>query len=286
MVIPHDASGRTYSLRIPALWVKIAVGLTIGSLLVVGSSVVYSSLLSRRLVHYYKAIAKNREQQQMINTFSQQTERVQQAISELIQKDNELRKLLGLKGWRSKIKLTNSFQEKTERISENLKVADQKLVERKESLEELKAWVHTVRQRYASTPSQWPLYGNIVSRFGYRIYPWRGFHSGLDISGAYGTPIRVTANGVVSYVGWRSGYGRTVIVNHGYGVSTLYAHCSRYAVKTGQNVGKGQIICYVGNTGYTTGPHLHYEVRKWDRAVNPVAYLDLNILTASRAWRE
>jgi murein DD-endopeptidase MepM/ murein hydrolase activator NlpD len=286
MVIPHDARGKTFSIRIPVFAVYLAIGITIFSVAVVGSSMVYTSLLSRRLVNYRNTMVRNREQQQVIGVFSRKTKQVHQAISELIQKDNELRKLLGLKHWKSKIKLSMALnpQEDTNEISKELELANLKLAEKRESFEELKEWVSTVRRRYSSTPSRWPIYGRIVSRFGYRVYPWRGFHTGLDISGRYGAPIRATADGVASYVGWRRGYGRTVMVNHGHGITTLYAHCSRYAVDSGQKVRKGQVICYVGNTGYTTGPHLHYEVRKWSRPVNPVTYLNLNILTASRIW--
>ena len=288
MIVPHDPNRRTVSIKIPVLWVQAAVILSIFSVVVVGSSIVYSSLLSRRLVYYSRTLAKNREQQKVIDSFVQRTKKVNQAILELVREDNNLRKLLGLKSWKSKIKLyagTDKFQEKTEQISNEFEMADQKLAERRKSLEELKKWVSVVRRRYASTPSRWPIHGRIVSRFGYRIYPWRGFHTGLDISGLYGAPIRAAANGVVSFAGWSRGYGRTVIIKHGYGVSTLYAHSSRYAVKSGQRVKKGQIICYIGNTGYVTGSHLHYEVRKWNRPTNPVTYLNLNILTASRIWR-
>ncbi|MFC1568291.1 M23 family metallopeptidase [Candidatus Margulisiibacteriota bacterium] len=288
MVIPHDADGRTFNLRIPAVAVYLTVALALFSLAVVGSSVVYSTLLTRRLVNYSNTMARNREQQQVIGIFSRKTREVHQAISELIRKDNELRKLLGLKHWKSRINLSLAINphEKDLEISKQLEMADLKLAEKRQSFDELKKWVSTVRKRYAATPSRWPIYGRLVSRFGYRVYPWRGFHTGLDISGRYGSPIRSTADGVVSYVGWRQGYGRSVIIDHGHGVTTLYAHSSRYAVKTDQKVRKGQVICYVGNSGYTTGPHLHYEVRKWGRPVNPVTYLNLNILTASRIWRE
>ncbi len=289
MVIPHDA-GRAISIKVPVFWIYAAAFLAIFSILVVGSSFVYSSVLSRRLVHYSKAVVKNREQQKVIDSFAQETKRVNEAISELVGEDNYLRRLLGLKSWTTKIKLSSNakrpkFQEKVEQIAHELKVADQEIGERKKSFEELKKWVNEIRARYASTPSRWPVYGRIVSRYGYRIYPWRGFHTGIDISERYGAPVRATADGVVAFVGWRRGYGKTVMINHGYGVSTLYAHNSRYSVKVGQRVSKGQIVSYIGNTGYATGPHLHYEVRKWNRPVNPVAYLDLNILTASKIWR-
>ncbi|MFC1571845.1 M23 family metallopeptidase [Candidatus Margulisiibacteriota bacterium] len=285
MVIPHDASGKPISLRIPAFFVYAAIGATLFSVLVVGSSIVYSSMLTRRLAHYHKAVVKNQEQQKVIASFSHETAKVNKAITELVQEDNKLRKMLGLKSWKSKIKLSQKYEEKSEQISHELNAADKKIVERRKSLTELKAWVNTVRQRFANTPSRWPIYGRLVSRFGYRVYPWRGFHTGIDISGSYGAPVRTTADGTVSFVGWRRGYGKTVIINHGYGKSTLYGHNSRFAVEKGQKVNKGQVICYVGNTGYTTGPHLHYEVRKANKPVNPVSYLNLNILSASKIWR-
>ncbi len=286
MVIPHDAQGRTFSLRIPVFAIRAAIFLTICSFFVVGSSVVYSSLLSRRLVHYYQTIARNRQQQQVIYGFSQETKKVHKAISELVEHDNELRKLLGLESWKTKIRLSQNFDEKSAEVEYDLKMADRRLEEKNKSLAELKKWVSEVRARYVNTPSRWPLFGRVVSRFGYRVYPWRGFHTGLDISGRYGAPIRVTADGRVTFAGWQKGYGRTIMVDHGYGKTTLYGHCSSLAAKVGQNVKKGQVVAYVGNTGYSTGPHLHYEVRNAGRPVNPVAYLNLNILTASRTWRK
>ncbi len=291
MIVPHDARGGTISFKVPALWVYTGVSLLVFAMLVVGSSLVYSSLLSRRLVSYYTAIAKNREQQKVINSFSRETEKVNKAILELSDRDNELRRMLGLRSWQSKMRLPNNgwFSErlngKKGSIFDELKLADRKLQERKASLTELKGRVETVRQRFSATPSRWPLYGRIASFFGYRVFPWSGFHSGIDIDNNYGAAIKSTADGVVTFAGWQNGYGRTVIVDHGYGISTLYGHCSRFAVKAGQPVKKGTVICYVGTTGYTTGPHVHYEVRRNDRAVNPMAYLDMNLLTACRIWR-
>ena len=291
MIIPHDARGGTISLKVPALWVYTGISLLVFSFLVVGSSLVYSTLLSRRLVNYYTAIAKNREQQKVINSFSRETEKVNKAILELSDRDNELRRMLGLRSWQSKMRLPNNgwYSEQVNgrksSIFDELKVADRRLQERNASLTELKDRVETVRQRFSSTPSLWPLYGRIASFFGYRVFPWSGFHSGIDISGSYGTAVKATADGVVTFAGWQNGYGKTIVVDHGYGVSTLYAHCSRFSVNQGARVKKGEVICFIGNTGYTTGPHLHYEVRRNDRAVNPMAYLDMNLLTACRVWR-
>lgn len=288
MIVPHDAQGRTISLKIPASWLKAAFFLTLFSILLVGSSIVYSTLISRKLLNYANTLTHSRQQQVVINDLSDKTSKVNQAIDELARKDNELRKMLGLKNWESKVKLTTeqiSPEGKTRKVSLEFDLADAKLAERRQSLKELEEWVAVVRSRFAQTPSTWPIFGRIASYFGYRVHPWRGVHTGIDISARFGSPVRATAAGVVSFVGWEKGYGKTVKIDHGLGVSTLYGHNSSYAVRVGQKVNRGQIVSHVGMTGWTTGPHVHYEVRRGGRPVNPMAFLDLNIVSASRIWR-
>ena len=285
MVVPHDAEGRPISLKIPAGWLRAASFLTLFSLLLIGSTIVYSTILSRKLVSYADTMSRNHQQEVVINSFSDQTSRVSRAIEELVQQDNELRKLLGLKGWESKIKISSALvSPEANKVSREIELAKARLAERQKSFDELKSWVGLVRSRFAATPSTWPIYGRLSSLFGYRVYPWRGRHTGIDITAHYGAPARATAAGVVAFIGWRSGYGKTVEIDHGNGITTLYGHNSAFAVRAGQRVGKGQIVSYVGMTGWTTGPHLHYEVRRWSRPVNPMAYLDLNIISASRLW--
>ncbi|MGH9413890.1 MAG: M23 family metallopeptidase [Terriglobales bacterium] len=125
-------------------------------------------------------------------------------------------------------------------------------------------------------PDIWPVRGRITSSFGERIDPFLGegaFHAGIDIAVPFGTAVHVTADGLVAFAGIEDGYGRTVIVDHGHGVQTLYAHLSAFAVAVGQRVDRDEIIGYVGETGRTTGPHLHYEVRIHHAPVNPYSYL-------------
>lgn len=121
-----------------------------------------------------------------------------------------------------------------------------------------------------------PINGRVSSEFGYRIHPISGvrkLHAGMDIGGGNGTPIGAAGAGTVIYAGWRGGYGNTVIVDHGGGIATLYAHQSRVGSSVGQSVSAGQVIGYVGSTGYSTGPHLHWEVRVNGTPVNPRGYL-------------
>lgn len=122
----------------------------------------------------------------------------------------------------------------------------------------------------------WPINGEITSPYGWRVHPIFGhsiFHSGLDIGGDYGDPIRAADSGVVSYSGWIRGYGYTVMIDHGNGIVTLYGHNQELAVSVGQRIEKGEIIAYCGSTGNSTGPHCHFEVRVNGQTVNPLNYL-------------
>ena len=135
-------------------------------------------------------------------------------------------------------------------------------------------------QQQASTPSivapsgsgvlGWPVSGPVTSGFGIR---WGRMHEGIDIAVGVGTAVRAAAAGTVIYAGWMSGYGNLVVVDHGNGLSTAYAHNSSLAVGVGQSVSAGQLVSYSGNTGNSTGPHVHFEVRVNGSAVDPLGYL-------------
>jgi murein DD-endopeptidase MepM/ murein hydrolase activator NlpD len=128
----------------------------------------------------------------------------------------------------------------------------------------------------AYAPNVWPVHGIVTSSFGARLDPFNGegaFHTGVDIAGNKGDAVRAPADGTIVKAGMGTGYGREVIVDHGHGISTLYAHLSGFAVVAGQDVRRGDILGYVGSSGHSTGPHLHYEVRIHDTPVNPSKYL-------------
>jgi murein DD-endopeptidase MepM/ murein hydrolase activator NlpD len=116
----------------------------------------------------------------------------------------------------------------------------------------------------------WPVSGPITSGYGYR---WGRLHEGIDIAVPEGTPIRAAASGTVIIAGWTGGYGNYTCIDHGGGLSTCYGHQSGYAVSAGQSVVQGQIIGYSGNTGSSTGPHLHFEVRINGASTDPLGYL-------------
>jgi murein DD-endopeptidase MepM/ murein hydrolase activator NlpD len=120
----------------------------------------------------------------------------------------------------------------------------------------------------------WPVAGRITSGFGYRVHPilrFSRFHSGVDFGAGWGTPIVAAADGQVVGAGWHGGYGRQVRIAHGGGIVTSYSHMSQIAAEPGSLVRAGQVIGYVGSSGFSTGPHLHYEVLANGRPVNPLS---------------
>ena len=138
--------------------------------------------------------------------------------------------------------------------------------------------------RASAAPSLWPVEGRVTSSFGERIDPFNGegaFHRGVDISTWYGHSIVAPADGVVRYADFMSGYGRLIEVDHGNGIQTRYGHMSSFAVAAGQSVRRGQVIGYVGSSGRTTSPHLHYEVRIHQTPVNPYKYLRTTVAKAA-----
>ena len=141
---------------------------------------------------------------------------------------------------------------------------------------ELYKFFENQKMLLASTPSIWPAKGWLSSRFGYRISPFTGkkeFHKGLDIATRSGNPVIAPADGVVSRIGCDHGYGNLLSLKHGYGLMTRYAHLQKILVKKGQYVKRGETIALVGNSGRSTGPHLHYEVHLNKVAVNPLRYI-------------
>ena len=149
---------------------------------------------------------------------------------------------------------------------------------KKADLENLLNAIENENYRRAYTPSVWPTSGGYISSyFGGRSNPFDGYssdwHSGIDIANNYGAPVYASASGYVNFSGWYGGYGRYVEINHDFGFKTAYAHMSSLAVSSGSYVEKGDIIGYVGSSGNSTGPHLHFEVRRYGEEVNPLNYV-------------
>ncbi|RMG52016.1 MAG: M23 family peptidase [Acidobacteria bacterium] len=155
----------------------------------------------------------------------------------------------------------DSFANELDRVAAHLKLLRENL------------WAERAR----TTPNGWPARGHVTSGYGLRRNPFGPgyeFHAGVDIASLPGRPVRATADGVVIYAGYRGGYGKLVVVDHGRGWRTFYGHLSRIHVKVGQAVRRGQTLGRVGRTGRSTGAHVHYEVRIHDRPIDPAKFLD------------
>ncbi|MDD5656140.1 MAG: M23 family metallopeptidase [Elusimicrobia bacterium] len=161
------------------------------------------------------------------------------------------------------------------------------------SFQEIAWYIGNQRSLLQATPSIWPTSGQLTSLFGYRISPMQRFegdvgeyHQGVDIADKPDTLIYATANGTVRFAGWSHGYGQMIVIDHGYGISTLYAHTSKSLVKTGARVARGQAIGYMGTTGRSTGAHLHYEIWRQGRPVNPMGFLKVRSAGDPLGWAQ
>ncbi|QSQ24279.1 M23 family metallopeptidase [Pyxidicoccus parkwayensis] len=145
-----------------------------------------------------------------------------------------------------------------------------------QSLQELQAYFQDQKSMLASTPSVWPARGWVTSDFGQRLDPYtadRVMHAGLDIAAPHGKEVYSPSDGTVVFAGLEGGYGNVLVIDHGYGIKTRYGHLSKMLVKAGDHVKRGALIAAVGNTGRSTGPHLHYEVRVNGIPQNPRKFI-------------
>jgi len=182
---------------------------------------------------------------------------------------------------RLSLKYDENIDNQFKNMQLRVKDVEYKITLQEEELTKLNEYINSQTALLASTPSIAPVTGWVTSRFGYRRDPFTGkrdLHDGLDIATRTGTTIIAPADGIVIYTGYKPGYGMLVVIDHGYGITTRYGHCSKFYVVHGDKVKRGMPIAAVGNTGRSTGPHLHYEVRINGVAVNPEKFiLDIDL---------
>jgi murein DD-endopeptidase MepM/ murein hydrolase activator NlpD len=162
-------------------------------------------------------------------------------------------------------------------LKENLKQIQAEFQSSSQQLSVLEAMLFEQELELKSQPTTRPTDGFITSGFGYRMHPvlgGRAHHDGIDFDAKIGDPVRSAGNGLIKYAGWKSGYGNVVEIDHQNGYITVYAHNSTFLVKAGDVVLAGQVVAKAGSTGRSTGPHVHFEVHKNGRSVNPRTYLD------------
>ena len=258
MIVPHSKS-KLLRLRIPlALLVAVPVLWGFGTFYVVSVGV---------------QTAKYSEMSRKLSYFSSELLEMRSTLSSLQTADGEFRRLFSLKSKKKVLEAVSTNETGTL----DLELLKKQVAEAMASVAEIRRYIREERDTYFATPLGWPAPGALSSGFGTRASPQTGepaFHSGLDIRVPSGTPVKVTADGIVIVSGWVGGNGNIVVVEHGHDFSTAYAHNTQNLVKVGQRVKRGDTIAVSGATGNATGPHLHYEVWKRGVPTDPISFLE------------
>jgi len=286
LLIPHDN-------RRP-LRTSASIGLICSVLFMWVFSIACSVFIISREIDYRETLKANRLLREKAEYFARSLTKERDLICELKEIDTKLRGLLHMKNPQDIIELGGiggpsiddqfslaSISQNGNGLSEesfqmNLKEMEREAWERKQSFHEINDFLAYQRSLLLSTPSIWPTFGRVTSDYDWRRHPLTGrreFHYAVDIANLNGTPVRATADGIVVLTGWQGTYGRCVMIDHGHGFSTRYAHNSTILVKPGEKVKRGQILALIGNTGIGTAPHLHYEVWYQGKPVNPLLYV-------------
>lgn len=257
MLIPHD-SKRTINLKLPSIGVVTSVALWL-----VGS--VYVVAVAIDTIEYYRMKEK-------LGLYATQLTELKSTITSLKRAESEFARILSFK---SRDKILENVDTKVNTYdagSVDINILKDQIQKTVDTVGAIGEFLREQKDIYMATPKGWPVSGRITSDFGQRENPRYGgdeFHSGIDISTSTGSPVKATAEGVVSFSGWSGGNGNLVVIEHGLGFSTFYAHNSSNLVAVGKRVKRGDVIAYSGSTGNSTGPHVHYEVWRSGKSVNP-----------------
>jgi murein DD-endopeptidase MepM/ murein hydrolase activator NlpD len=258
MLVPHSRT-KPVSFRIPLAGIFVSV-----LMFLLGTAFMIS--ISVRAMEYHTM-------KERLSRMTAQVQEMKSTMHSLKLAEAELRKLFGLKSKKDVLEAA-SFADTG---SLDMDVLNKQIHEAMESATDIRKYIGEQRDLYLATPVGWPVEGAVSSGYGHREHPMSGkpnFHSGTDISVPQGTSVKATADGIVSFSGWTAGSGNTIVIEHGHGFSTAYAHNQRNLVKVGQRVKRREAIAASGSTGVSTGPHVHYEIWKNGHHVNPAAYLE------------
>lgn len=259
--------------------VVIALGIALG---VLGHMAIQNEAQKQELAEYKQT---KQEQAQKIQELQQMAEKNQKQLAYLSKLEDQVRSQMEKSGAQLPPKSDASVYAgkggaslgSASEVNVMLEQEKNISLQAKAKAEDFKKLLGAIKNenyRRDATPSQWPTDGGYISSpFGGRPNPFSGYgrdwHPGIDIAVDYGTPVYASAAGYVEQSGWYGGYGKYVRLSHDFGYETAYGHMSRLAVSAGSFVKKGEVIGYVGSTGYSTGPHLHFEVMKYGEQVNP-----------------
>jgi murein DD-endopeptidase MepM/ murein hydrolase activator NlpD len=257
LLVPHSRT-RPVSVRVPVVAVAASVCLfLIGTVFVVSVSV--------RAVEY-------RRMEERLSLVSAEFLEMKGTMLSLKQAEKDFRKLFSLK---SKSAVLESA-DPGDAGSLDMEVLREQIEAAMQSVSEIRGYIAEQKDIHLATPFGWPVAGTISSSYGYRnhpVYEERKFHTGVDLSVPSGSTVKATADGIVSFAGWTENSGIVVVAEHGHGFSTAYAHNRKALVRVGQRIARGDAIAMSGSTGVSTGPHVHYEIWRNGRHMNPAGFL-------------
>ena len=287
IVIPH-ASPQLHKLKLPVRTLHLLGGIGILSFFVVVALGFNYAKMAFKAADYDKLQTENTDlkiQKKNLEVVTlklgeklSNLESISAKIQTLIENDNLAKrsKLNGPAIGGSKVDYTTAELLRSANLQDGLDLLKGRTAEMESQLSMLEQVAVKRATQLLYTPNIWPVRGAITSHYGNRPDPFSGeaeLHLGLDISALYNTQIHAPADGVILYASRKAAYGNLLIIDHGNGLTTRYGHLARPLVKVGQSVKRGDIVGLVGTTGRTTAPHLHYEVRRNDRPINPRTYL-------------
>lgn len=281
IIVPH-AKARFRRIQVPVKLMKWAGGVAGILALAVLGIVIHYSWISVKLYELHRLRAENSALVAKAKDYEENAGKLQSKMERLQTMVTKLGVMAGLEqslpdsrvGGVGGVPSTESFAPTLEVGS--LGTMDRNVSTLTERSARLEAFYRDQTALLSSTPSVWPVRGYLSASFGNRLDPFTGqrdFHSGIDISTPTGTRVHAPADGVVVSCADKGAYGNTVMIDHGYGTVTRYGHLASFGVRPGQRVRRGDVIGFVGSTGRSTGPHLHYEVWVRDQAQNPVHYI-------------
>ena len=267
---------RFFNLSIPVYAIYLGIAGVV-AVLVLGS--LLGSLAVSRLTEHGRVNRLARENNNLkaqVAAYASAIDTFRQFLAKAEQMDNNLRASINMPLRPGDIRLLGVGGSQPPSPEPGVDAMLRRLRFEQQSLAEIEGAVKEQEARLKNMPSIWPVQGWVASGYGYRRDPFTGrraLHPGLDIVAPTGTPVAATAAGRVIHAGWKRGWGRCVEVNHGHGIRTFYVHCRSLKVRTGDNVLRGDVIATVGNSGRSTGTHLHYGVLAGGKWVNPDNYL-------------
>ena len=290
IVLLPEGSQKVRQVKIPKLLIYLSCFFIAGFLSLIGYAAYDYYLTKKELPRLYAMEEAYNQQKPQIPALSQKIDEIKQKLADYKKFDDKLRIMVNLETKDDNIQFVgvggsdptqmdpgeNLEKTKIRSMHQSLNNLDTEITIQSQRKAELCKYLESEKSMLACTPSIWPTRGWVSSRFGYRISPFtdeREFHKGVDISARMKTKIIAPADGVVISEGRTYGYGNVITISHGYGLKTRYGHLNSFLVKKGDTIKRGQVIALLGNSGRSTGPHLHYEVHLNDVPVDPFRYI-------------